>query len=89
MQPHTVNNKHKDLLQYVDGNLRKIQHGADLAHWTIIFGPVTQHLRGHQFYSKRRIQEPTLCHDNCKILAKMRQAYKSAVGLCQKIMTPQ
>ena len=37
----------------------------------------------------RRIQEPNFCHDNCKNLAKMRQAYKGAVGLCQKIMTPQ
>ena len=28
-------------------------YAADLAHWTIIFGPVTQHLQGHQFYSKK------------------------------------
>jgi len=26
MQPHTVYNKHIDLLQYFTGNLRKIQH---------------------------------------------------------------
>jgi len=25
---------------------------TDLAHWIIIFGPVTQHLQGHQLYSK-------------------------------------
>jgi len=46
---HTVFNKHKELLQ--SGNLRKIQN-ADIAQWTIIFRPVTQHLQGHQFYSK-------------------------------------
>jgi hypothetical protein len=28
-------------------------YGADLAHWTIIFLPVTQHLQGHQLYSKK------------------------------------
>jgi len=28
-------------------------YGADLPHWTIIFGPVTQHLGDHQFYSKK------------------------------------
>jgi hypothetical protein len=28
-------------------------YGADLAHWAIILGPVTQHLRGHQFYNKK------------------------------------
>jgi len=22
-------------------------------HWTIIFGPVTQHMGGHQFYSSK------------------------------------
>jgi len=27
-------------------------YGACHAHWTIIFGPVAQHLQGHQFYSK-------------------------------------
>jgi hypothetical protein len=27
-------------------------YGADLAHRTVIFGPVTQHVQGHQFYSK-------------------------------------
>jgi len=28
-------------------------HGADLAHWTVTFGPVTQHLQGHQLYGKK------------------------------------
>ena len=27
-------------------------YGADLDQWTIIFGPVTQHLQSHQFYGK-------------------------------------
>jgi len=27
-------------------------YGADFVQWTVIFGPVTQHLQGHQFYSK-------------------------------------
>jgi len=27
-------------------------YGANPAHWTIIFGPVTQHFWGHQFYRK-------------------------------------
>jgi hypothetical protein len=27
-------------------------YGADLAHWIITFGPVTQHIQVHQFYSK-------------------------------------
>ena len=39
--------------------------------------------------TRRRIWEPNFCHDDCKNLAKMRQAYKGAVGLCQKIVTPQ
>ena len=43
MQPHTVNNKHKDLLQSCYWKLKENPaYGADLAHWTIIFGPVTQ-----------------------------------------------
>ena len=37
----------------------------------------------------RRIQEPIFCHDSCKNLAKMREVCQGAVGLCQKIMTPQ
>ena len=27
-------------------------YGADLTHWTIIFGPGMQHMGGHKFYSK-------------------------------------
>ena len=37
----------------------------------------------------RIIQEPNFCHDNCKTLAKMRQAHWDAVGLFKKLMTLQ
>jgi len=42
MQPHTVYSKHKELLQlcYWKHNVNPT-YGADLEHWTIIFGPVT------------------------------------------------
>ena len=53
MQPHTVYSKHKELLQSCYRKLEENpSYGADLAHWTVIFGPVTQHLWGHQLYSK-------------------------------------
>jgi len=53
MQPHTVYNKNKELLQSCYWKLKvNPTYGADLVHWTIIFGPVTQHFWGHQFYSK-------------------------------------
>jgi hypothetical protein len=61
-------------------------YDADLAHWTTIFGQVTQHLQGHQFYN-RSDSGANFCHDNCKNLAQMRQAHQGAVGLCQKMMT--
>ena len=61
-------------------------YGADLAHWTIIFGPVTQHLQVTNS-TARRIQQHNFCHYNCKNLAKMRQAHQGAVGLCQKTVT--
>jgi len=47
---------------------------------------VTQHLQGHQFYNKNN-SRANFCHENCKNLAKMRQAHQGAVGLCQKILT--
>jgi len=54
MQPHTVYNKHKKLLQSCYWKLKENPtYGAVLAHWTIIFRPVTQRLIGHQFYSKK------------------------------------
>ena len=54
MQPHTVNSKHKELLQSYYWKLKvNPTYGADLAHWNIIFVPVTQHLGGHRLYSKK------------------------------------
>jgi len=53
MQPHTVYNKHKELLQSCYWKLKENPTYADLAHWTFIFRPVTQHLGGHQFYTKK------------------------------------
>jgi len=53
MQLHTVYSKHKEFLQSCYRKLKENpSYGADLAHWTVIFGPVTQHLWGHQLYSK-------------------------------------
>ena len=54
MQPHTVYNENKDLLQSCCWKLKENPtYGADLALWNIIFGPLTQHLWAHQFYSKK------------------------------------
>jgi len=54
MQPHTQYSKHKELLQSCYWKIKENPiYGADLAHWTIILGPVTQHLRCHQFYSEK------------------------------------
>jgi len=48
--------QHKELLQSCYWKLTENPtYGADLAHWTIIFGPVTLHLRGHKFYSKKNV----------------------------------
>jgi hypothetical protein len=32
-----------------------LTYGADFVHWTIMFGPVTQHLRGYQFYGRKNL----------------------------------
>ena len=52
--PYSV--QHKMLLQscywLLKGNPLYV-YGADLAHWSIIFGPVKQHLWHHQFFSKK------------------------------------
>jgi hypothetical protein len=54
IQPHTMYSKHKELLQSCYWKLTvNPTYGADLAHWTIIFVPVTQQLRGHQLYSNK------------------------------------
>ena len=49
VQLHTVYSKQKELLQSWYWKLKvNPTYGADLAHWTVIFVPVTQHLEGHQ-----------------------------------------
>jgi hypothetical protein len=54
MQPHTVYNKHKELLQSCYWELEENPTcSADTAHCTVIFGPVKLHLGGHQFYSNK------------------------------------
>ena len=54
MQPLTVYNIHKELLQSCYWKFKvNPTYGADLAQWTIFFGPVTQHLGGHHLYSKK------------------------------------
>jgi len=63
-------------------------YGADLAQWTLIVVPVTQHCEFTSCTAKR-MQEPNFWHDSFKKLAKMREASQSAVGLCQIIMTLQ
>jgi len=56
MQPHRVYSKHNDLLHSYYWKLEvNPTYGAELAHWTVIFVPVTQHLRGHQLYSKKNV----------------------------------
>ena len=54
MQPHTVYNKLKELLQSSYWKLKvNPTYGADLAQWTVFFVPVTQRLGGHQLCSKK------------------------------------
>ena len=56
IQPHTVYSKHKELLQSCYWKLKvNPTYGADLAHWTVIFVPVTHHLQCHQLYSKENV----------------------------------
>jgi len=63
-------------------------YGADLAQWTVIFVPVTQHCEVSNC-TARIMHEPEFCHDIFKNLAKMRQERQSDVGLGQIIMTVQ
>jgi hypothetical protein len=60
-------------------------YGADLAQWTVIFVPVTQHCEVTSC-TARRMQEAVFCHDGFKNLAKMEQLCWGAVGLCQIVM---
>jgi len=60
-------------------------YGADLAQWTVIVVPVTQHCEVTSCTAKR-MQEPNFWHYRFKKLAKMREARQGPVGLCQIIM---
>jgi len=80
--PHIVSNKHM-LLQ--SGNSRKIQHLVLNLPSGLSFLDQCN-LQGQQFYNKNN-SGAYFCHENCKNLAKMRQARQGAVGLCQKILT--
>ena len=80
MQPHTVYSKHKDLLHSCYWKLKvNPTYGSGFAHWTIIFVPVTQHLRGHQLYSKKNA-EACFLPWQFKNLANMRQAHQVLWG---------
>jgi len=78
--PHTVYNKHKGFLQ--SGNLRKIQHMVLTLPIGLLFLGQWHNTFEVTNSTARRIQEPNFCHDNCKNLAKMRQAHQGAVELC-------
>jgi len=82
--PHTVYNKYKELLQ--SGNLRKIHHMLLTLPTGLLFLGQWQSTCKVTNSTARIIQEPNFCHDNCKNLAKMRQAHEGAVGLCKKVM---
>jgi len=84
LQPHRVYNKHKELLQSCYWKLKENPH---IWCWPC---PLDCYFLGHSHNTcevtnstARRIQEPNLCHDNCKNFAKMRQVHQGALGLCQ------
>ena len=66
MQPHTVYNKHKELLRSC---YWKLEENPTYAHWTIIFGPWHNTCEVTNS-TARRIQEPNFCHDNLKTLPR-------------------
>ena len=83
MQPHTVYSKHKELLQLCYWKLKvNPTYGADLAHRTIIFVPLTQHLRGYQFYRKKECRSLFSAMTIVKNLTKVTQVRQGAVELC-------
>ena len=56
MQPHTVYSKHNELLQSCYWKFEvNPTYGVERAHCSVIFVPVTQHLGGHQLYSKKNV----------------------------------
>jgi len=80
--PHTVYNKHKELLQ--SGTLRKIQHMVLTLPIGLLFLGQWHNTFEATNSTERIIQEPNFCHDNCKNFAKMRQTHQGVLGLCQK-----
>jgi len=83
--PHTVYNKHKELLQ--SGNLRKIHHVVlTLLIGLLFLGQCQDNCRVTNS-TARIVQESNFCKDICRKLAKMRQEHQGAVGLCQEIVT--
>jgi len=84
MQPPTVYSKDKGMLQSCYWKLKvNPTYGADLAHWTVIFGPVMQHWEVTNC-TARRIQKPYFCHDSFKNFAKMTEAHQVLWGCVKK-----
>ena len=83
--PHTVYNKHKDLMQ--SGNSKTIQHMVLTLPIGLLFLDQWHNTCEVTNFTERRMQKSIFCHDNCKNLAKMKQVHQGAVGLCPKIMT--
>jgi len=87
MQPHTVYSKHKEFLKSCYWKLKvNPTYGAEIAHSSVIFVPVTQHLGGHQLYSKKNVGAYFLPWQ-FKNLANRIQERQGAVGLCQTVVT--
>ena len=88
MQPHTVYSKHKELLQlcYWKHNVNPT-YGADLEHWTIIFGPVTT-LERSPIVQQEEFRS-LISALTCKFLAKLRQSRQVLWGCVSQKMTLQ
>ena len=61
-------------------------YGADLVHWTIIFGPVTRHLQGHQFYSKNNPYPTAFPYGNGMVLHFYQQQESSTTKTVHKVI---
>jgi hypothetical protein len=59
----------------------KFQQNADPAHRTIIYWPVTKHLGGHQFYTKKF---RSLISAMPAVKTLPRKSLHCAIGLCYK-----
>jgi len=83
--PHTVYNKHKELLQFEI--LKKIHHMMLTLPIGLLFLGQWHNNCKVTNSTAQIIQELYFCHDNCKNLVKMREVHQVAVGLCQEIVT--